>query len=70
MFRAACAASGTSNLTTAYGNNRLMGSSGQDQLETGQYRIGKALWEDVDAYVRNSPVFLPTAFKRLYSDQQ
>ena len=60
MFKAVVSGAPVSNMTSAYSGIRLKsGLARQFQYETGQSRIGKALYEDVDAYIDNSPVFLP-----------
>ncbi|WP_151173419.1 S9 family peptidase [Pseudoalteromonas ruthenica] len=58
MFKAVVSGAPVSNMTSAYSGIRLKsGLARQFQYETGQSRIGKALYEDVDAYIDNSPVF-------------
>jgi dipeptidyl aminopeptidase/acylaminoacyl peptidase len=56
-FAAAAEAAGTSDLVSAY--NSLKGASFSNQFagETGQYRIGATLWQNRDAYIKNSPIF-------------
>jgi dipeptidyl aminopeptidase/acylaminoacyl peptidase len=56
----ACAMSGApvSNMTSAYGGIRKgSGNSRMMQYEEGQSRIGGTLWEDLPAYIENSPIF-------------
>lgn len=46
------------NMTSAYGGIRwASGMNRQFQYEKTQSRIGKTLWEDVDLYLENSPLF-------------
>lgn len=56
----ACAMAGApvSNMTSAYGGIRWgSGHSREFQYERGQSRIGVDLWEGLDLYLENSPVF-------------
>ncbi|MDO5571739.1 MAG: prolyl oligopeptidase family serine peptidase [Bacteroidales bacterium] len=56
----ACAGSGApvSNMTSAYGGIRwTTGMSRQFQYELTQSRIGATLWDGLDLYIKNSPVF-------------
>lgn len=58
MFRCAEAGAPVSNMTSAYGGIRwTTGMSRQFQYEQTQSRIGKTLWEDVELYLKNSPLF-------------
>lgn len=58
MFKAAFAGAPVGNMTSAYGGVRWeSGLLRAFQYEKGQSRIGKTLWEDREAYIRNSPVF-------------
>jgi dipeptidyl aminopeptidase/acylaminoacyl peptidase len=58
MFKAAMAGAPVGNMTSAYGGVRWeSGLLRAFQYEKGQSRIGKTLWEDREAYIRNSPVF-------------
>lgn len=58
LFAAASPGAPVSNMTSAYGGIRT--SSGmirQVQYETGQSRIGGTLWEKLELYIENSPLF-------------
>ncbi|HSR67706.1 MAG TPA: prolyl oligopeptidase family serine peptidase [Acidobacteriota bacterium] len=58
IFAAAVAGAPVSNMTSAYGGIRWgSGLSRQFQYEQSQSRIGASLWEDLPAYIENSPVF-------------
>lgn len=58
MYAAAFAGAPVSNMTSAYGGIRWeSGLVRAFQYEKGQSRIGKTLWEDREAYIRNSPLF-------------
>ncbi len=57
-FAAAGSGAPVSNMTSAYGGIRWdSGLSRQFQYEKTQSRIGATLWEDLPAYLRNSPLF-------------
>ncbi|GGE02714.1 S9 family peptidase [Psychroflexus salis] len=57
-FAAAGSGAPVSNMTSAYGGIRwASGLSRQFQYERTQSRIGTTLWEDVDLYIENSPLF-------------
>ena len=57
-FKAAMAGAPVSNMTSAYGGIRWgSGLSRMFQYEQTQSRLGADLWEDRDAYIRNSPLF-------------
>lgn len=60
LFAAAAEAAGEADLISAYEDLRYgyggLGSSAQEYHETGQGRMGATLWEQPDAYIRNSPV--------------
>jgi dipeptidyl aminopeptidase/acylaminoacyl peptidase len=63
MFAAACTAAGASNFVGNYGDihgqNREQprgATSQQGIFETGQYRIGKNIWEGLDLYIEHSAV--------------
>ncbi|MFH2141009.1 MAG: prolyl oligopeptidase family serine peptidase [Bacteroidota bacterium] len=57
-YQAAMAGAPVSNMTSAYGGIRWeSGVSRQFQYEVSQSRIGTTLWEDLDLYINNSPVF-------------
>lgn len=57
LFRAACSASGMSDIVSFSGGVGAMGTSQHPMASTGQVRLNKKLWEDQDRYIRNSPVF-------------
>lgn len=58
MFAAAVAGAPVSNMTSAYTGIRWgSGLARQFQYETGQSRIGPSMYEDLDPYIKNSPVF-------------
>lgn len=57
-FKAAMAGAPVSNMTSAYGGIRwTSGLSRAFQYERSQTRIGKSLWEGLDLYIENSPLF-------------
>ncbi|MFS4468806.1 alpha/beta hydrolase family protein [Maribacter sp. 2210JD10-5] len=57
-FKAAMAGAPVSNMTSAYGGIRWgSGLSRAFQYERSQTRIGKDLWEGLDLYIENSPLF-------------
>jgi len=58
IFRAAVAGAPLANLTSMYGS--IYGRTGQSNaglFEHGQARLSKGYWENLDAFIRNSPVF-------------
>ena len=58
MFAAAMAGAAVSNMTSAYGGIRWeSGQSRMFQYEKGQSRIGYSLWDSLDLYIKNSPLF-------------
>lgn len=58
MFKAACAGAPVANMTSAYsGIRHESGLARQFQYEKYQSRIGGNLWDSLDNYLRNSPVF-------------
>ena len=58
MFAAAGAGAPVSNMTSAYGGIRWeSGVVRQMQYEHQQSRIGKTLWDGLDLYIENSPLF-------------
>jgi len=58
MFAAAVSGAPVSNMTSAYSGIRWSsGLARQFQYERGQSRIGPSLYENLDLYVKNSPVF-------------
>lgn len=58
MFKAAVAGAPVGNMTSAYSGIRLeSGLARQFQYEMQQSRIGGNLWDSLNSYIRNSPVF-------------
>jgi dipeptidyl aminopeptidase/acylaminoacyl peptidase len=58
LFACAVAGAPVSNMTSAYGGIRWeSGRSRQFQYEMGQSRIGATLWNGLQRYIDNSPVF-------------
>jgi dipeptidyl aminopeptidase/acylaminoacyl peptidase len=58
LFTCGMAGAPVSNMTSAYGGIRWgSGMSREFQYERTQSRLGATLWEDRDAYIKNSPVF-------------
>ena len=58
MFKAVVSGAPVSNMTSAYSGIRLKsGLARQFQYETGQSRIGNNLFNGLDLYIENSPVF-------------
>lgn len=58
MFKAAGAGAPVSNMTSAYGGIRWeSGLPRQFQYEHQQSRIGRTLWDGLDLYIENSPLF-------------
>ena len=58
MFKAAGAGAPVSNMTSAFGGIRWeSGNSRQGQYEQGQSRIGRDLWNGIELYMENSPLF-------------
>jgi dipeptidyl aminopeptidase/acylaminoacyl peptidase len=57
-FKAAVAEAAMTNLVSMYGSiYRFTGSSMQPILESGAGRFTSGHWDNIDAYVRNSPVY-------------
>ena len=57
-FKAAMAGAPVSNMISAYGGIRWeSGRNRAFQYEKTQSRIGKTLWENLDLYIENSPLF-------------
>lgn len=57
-FRAALAGAPVANMTSAYGGIRWKaGINRSMQYENGQSRLGVTMWENRDAYIKNSPLF-------------
>ena len=58
VFAAAVAGAAITNLISNYGNGHWSaGILETDHIETGQQRMEVPLWEDLQAYIRNSAVF-------------
>jgi dipeptidyl aminopeptidase/acylaminoacyl peptidase len=58
MFAAGVAGAPITSLVSNYGNHHWSaGIAETDHIETGQQRMEVPLWEDLQAYVRNSAVF-------------
>jgi dipeptidyl aminopeptidase/acylaminoacyl peptidase len=58
IFKAAVTGAPVSNMTSAYSGIRWgSGLARQFQYEKSQSRLGASLWEDLDLYLENSPVF-------------
>ncbi|RUO31326.1 S9 family peptidase [Aliidiomarina sanyensis] len=58
MFAAAVSGAPVSNMTSAYSGIRWgTGLARQFQYEKGQSRLGVSMFEDLDPYIKNSPVF-------------
>ncbi len=58
LFAAAVAGAPITNLVSNYGNHHWSsGIAETDHIETGQQRMEVPLWEDLDAYIRNSAVY-------------
>lgn len=61
LFKAAVAGAPVSNMTSAYSGIRLgSGLARQFQYEKQQSRIGGNLWDSLDNYIKNSPIFEAT----------
>ncbi|HEY0875098.1 MAG TPA: prolyl oligopeptidase family serine peptidase [Vicinamibacterales bacterium] len=57
-FAAAVAGAAITNLVSNYGNHHWSsGIAETDHIETGQQRMEVPIYEDLQAYIRNSPVF-------------
>jgi len=57
-FKAAVAGAPVGNMTSAYSGIRHgTGLARQFQYEKSQSRIGGTIWDSLDAYIRNSPIF-------------
>ena len=58
LFACAMAGAVVSNMTSAFGGIRWeSGRSRMFQYEAGQSRIGSSIWENLDLYIENSPLF-------------
>ena len=58
IFAAVVSGAPVSNMTSAYSGIRWgSGLARQFQYETGQSRIGESMYENLDPYIKNSPVF-------------
>lgn len=56
MFKCINVGAGVVNMTYNYTSLRQNGAPGMFKTEVDQYRIGKTLWEDKEAYLLNSPI--------------
>ncbi|WP_295119664.1 prolyl oligopeptidase family serine peptidase [uncultured Chitinophaga sp.] len=56
MFRCINVGAGIVNIVYNYTALRANGAPGMFKTEVDQYRIGKTLWEDREAYLANSPI--------------
>ncbi len=64
FFKAACAGAPVGNMTSAYSGIRLeSGLARQFQYEKQQSRIGGNLWDSLDNYIQNSPIFFAPKVK-------
>ena len=64
LFKAAIAGAPVSNMTSAYSGIRWgSGLARQFQYERGQSRIGPSMFENLDLYLQNSPVFYADKIK-------
>ena len=64
MFKCAMGGAVVSNMTSAFGGIRWeSGMSRMFQYEAGQSRIGATLWENLDLYIENSPLFFADQVK-------
>src|SRR5690606_20246568 len=58
IFAAACSDAGMTNFISQYGSYELnAGISLQQINERGQNRMGATPWENLDVYIKNSPIF-------------
>lgn len=57
VFAAACSASGISDFISGYGSVSEDGTSLQGMYELTFFRMGKTIWDDPSAYIKNSPIF-------------
>ena len=58
LFAAGVAGAPITNLVSNYGNHHwTSGIAETDHIETGQQRMEVPMWEDLQAYIRNSAVF-------------
>ncbi len=74
LFKAAIAGAPVGNMTSAYsGIRRGTGLARQFQYEKEQSRIGGTLWDSLDNYIKNSPVFnakgITTPFLMMFGDE-
>jgi len=74
LFSAAVAGAPVSNMTSAYSGIRLgTGLARQFQYEKYQSRIGGNLWDSLDNYLNNSPIFqaekINTPFMLMFGDK-
>jgi len=57
LFAAACSSSGVADWISGYGTVVAGGNSKTLDFERGQYRMGTTLWENIDGYIKGSPIF-------------
>ncbi|MGF6849132.1 hypothetical protein QFZ51_004367 [Chitinophaga sp. W3I9] len=57
LFKCVNIGAGAVNVTYNYTAVRSNGAPGMFKCEVEQYRLGKTLWEDKEAYIANSPIF-------------
>jgi dienelactone hydrolase len=58
LFAAAVTANGTSNMISFYGAGLFAGrTSAQAFVETGQMRMGRSPWQNLQTYIKESPIF-------------
>jgi len=74
LFAAAVAGAPVGNMTSAYSGIRWgTGLARQFQYEKAQSRIGGRLWDSLDNYLRNSPIFqadkIKTPFMLMFGDE-
>ncbi len=74
LFAAAVSGAPVGNMTSAYSGIRLgTGLARQFQYEKYQSRIGGALWDSLDNYLNNSPIFqarkIDTPFMLMFGDK-
>jgi len=58
LFSCAIVGSGVSNFTANYPVMRSNGISTMFKYEADQYRMGSSLYDNLDGYIKNSPIFL------------
>jgi len=57
MFAAAAEAAGQSDMVSGAGSGAFGVTAGHSFTELGSYRMGVSIWQNPQAYIRNSPVF-------------